>query len=275
MRGQHAAAEREQLDALEHRIATLENQIAGEYSGLRAEGVDPATARAAIRGSNELLLNLRRQRDDLRRLRGKNLATVGLASRLRALCEQARSRPHRRGRRTSTTTHGAAGRTRRGRGLDTVRHVRRERPHRDRERGPAAGQHGRRVPELSENPSHTRAARHWRDPGASPRCSRRRRRRAGTASRTGRCSHPVRGRRSHCVERGHSDPSDRVGLAESIAEPHHRHHQVNEMFAPNRMVGHRMVGHTDAGLAMIRPLESCHERGATGPTGDPPELGKS
>jgi hypothetical protein len=89
-RGQHAAAEREQLDALDSRIATLENQIADEYAGLRAEGVDPATARAAIRASNELLLNLRRQRNDLRRLRGKNLATAGLTNRLRALCEQAR-----------------------------------------------------------------------------------------------------------------------------------------------------------------------------------------
>jgi hypothetical protein len=36
-RGQDAAVERQQLDALEPRIATLENQIADEFAGLRAE----------------------------------------------------------------------------------------------------------------------------------------------------------------------------------------------------------------------------------------------
>jgi hypothetical protein len=90
-RGQHAATEREELTALEARITALENSIAEEYAGLRAEGVDPTTARAAIRASNDRLLSLRRQRDDLRRLRGKNMAAAGLASRLRSLCEQART----------------------------------------------------------------------------------------------------------------------------------------------------------------------------------------
>lgn len=90
-RGEHAVAERDQLAELDAQIERLEADVAEEYAGLRAEGVDPATARAAIRASNERLLGLRDQREDLQRLRGKNLGAAGLASRLRELSARAQA----------------------------------------------------------------------------------------------------------------------------------------------------------------------------------------
>ena len=58
-------------------------------AALRNEGFDPATARAAIRKLDASLVVLRRQRDEMLRFRGKNLAAAGLSARLRALASQA------------------------------------------------------------------------------------------------------------------------------------------------------------------------------------------
>jgi hypothetical protein len=52
-------------------------------------GFDPATARAAIRKLDASLVELRRQRDEMMRFRGKNLAAAGQSARLRTLASQA------------------------------------------------------------------------------------------------------------------------------------------------------------------------------------------
>lgn len=89
-RSDHAALERDRLAALDTLIASLQQEIADEYAALREEGFDPGAARAAVRKRNEQLLHVRDERDSLLRLRGKNLASMGLAARLRDLAEQAR-----------------------------------------------------------------------------------------------------------------------------------------------------------------------------------------
>jgi DNA invertase Pin-like site-specific DNA recombinase len=89
-RGGHASRERGRIAALDTRIANTETEIAEEYAALRDEGFDPGAARAAIRKRNERLIALRKERDQLLRLRGKNLAAAGLAGRLRSLATQAR-----------------------------------------------------------------------------------------------------------------------------------------------------------------------------------------
>jgi Recombinase zinc beta ribbon domain len=83
-RRKHAERERASLSQLAARIAATEAEIADEYSALRDEGFDPAAARAAIRRRNDRLVSLRKERADLLRIRGKNLAAAGLATRLRA-----------------------------------------------------------------------------------------------------------------------------------------------------------------------------------------------
>lgn len=85
----HASRERAGLATLDTRISHLEDQIADEYTAMRNEGFDPATARAAIRKLDASLVELRRQRDEMMRFRGKNLAAAGLSARLRALASQA------------------------------------------------------------------------------------------------------------------------------------------------------------------------------------------
>jgi DNA invertase Pin-like site-specific DNA recombinase len=85
----HARRERDGLARLDNRISSLEDQIAEEYAALRDEGFAPATARAAIRKLDTSLVVLRRQRDEMLRFRGKNLAAAGLSARLRALASQA------------------------------------------------------------------------------------------------------------------------------------------------------------------------------------------
>jgi hypothetical protein len=85
----HASRERDGLANLDNGISSLEDQIADEYAALRDEGFDPATARAAIRKLDASLVELRRQRDEMMRFRGKNLAAAGLSARLSALASQA------------------------------------------------------------------------------------------------------------------------------------------------------------------------------------------
>lgn len=90
-RSTHASLERDRLGTLDAQIAAMEVEIADEYAALREEGFDPGAARAAIRKRNESLVAVRTERDDLLRLRGKNLAATGLANRLHSLAAQARS----------------------------------------------------------------------------------------------------------------------------------------------------------------------------------------
>ncbi len=69
----HASRERAGLATLDTRISHLEDQIADEYTAMRNEGFDPATARAAIRKLDASLVELRRQRDEMMRFRGRTL----------------------------------------------------------------------------------------------------------------------------------------------------------------------------------------------------------
>jgi hypothetical protein len=89
-RRDHSERERASLSQLDARIAATEAEIADEYSALRDEGFDPGAARAVIRRRNDRLVSLRKERTDLLRIRGKNLAAAGVATRLRALAAQAR-----------------------------------------------------------------------------------------------------------------------------------------------------------------------------------------
>ena len=90
-RESHANRERKRLAELDADIAATEAGIAAEYLALVDDGIDPAAARAVVRARNERLASLRDEREQLLRLRRRNLAAAGASSRLSAAAATAGS----------------------------------------------------------------------------------------------------------------------------------------------------------------------------------------
>lgn len=90
-RNRHANTERDRLATVENEIRQLEARIGDEYASFLDEGFAPQVARAALRKRNDAMTALQKERASLIRFRQKNMAAQGLADRLRALSEKART----------------------------------------------------------------------------------------------------------------------------------------------------------------------------------------